>query len=126
MNNQRLLELRGICRSGGSPLPSSRPEPVRRDLSATSVTAARAAAKSADGLRARIREYLRQQGTAGATDLEIEAAFPGVRSSSLRGRRRELEVRGLVRDSGSRRRSPAGRDAIVWVTDCERQVFDGG
>lgn len=115
MTDQGLLGLRGVCRSAGPPVPSSRPETVRRELSATSVRAARSAAKSANGLRTRIHGYLQQRGPAGATDLEIEAAFPGVRPSSLRGRRRELEVSGLVRDSGSRRRSPAGRESIVWV-----------
>lgn len=50
----------------------------------------------------------------GMTDEELQALLdmPG---NSERPRRRELERKGLVRDSGRRRQVRSGRQAIVWV-----------
>ena len=58
-----------------------------------------------------------------ATDEEIRIRYAGLRGSTgktrqsdsgLRTRRNELRRRGLVRDSGEKRRLVSGRMAIVW------------
>jgi hypothetical protein len=38
-----------------------------------------------------------------------------MQADTARPRRRELELRGHVTDSGHTRKSPSNRDAIVWV-----------
>lgn len=50
----------------------------------------------------------------GATDEELEKAL-GIKGSTQRPRRRELEQQGLIQDSGLRRLTSSGREAIVWV-----------
>jgi len=51
------------------------------------------------------------------TDLELVQAMDGrLSASSIRSRRAELVVMGLVRDSGNRRRSKNGRLHTVWQT----------
>lgn len=50
----------------------------------------------------------------GLTDLELEALL-NLSGSSIRPRRRELEVAGLIWDSGQTRVTPSGRAAVVWV-----------
>lgn len=49
----------------------------------------------------------------GLTDQEIERET-GLGGSTVRPRRRELECAGLVRDSGKRRKTESGRQAVVW------------
>lgn len=50
----------------------------------------------------------------GLTDQEIERAT-GLGGSTARPRRRELEEAGYIRDSGIRRKTESGRQAVVWV-----------
>ena len=80
----------------------------------TSVAAKVAIAPSAAKQRARVFLYILNQGEAGATLNEIEAAL-GLAGNTVRPRRLELEKKGLVKDSGKRRPTPSGRAAIVWV-----------
>ena len=47
------------------------------------------------------------------TDEEVQLAL-GMKGNSVRPRRKRLELRGLVRDSGARRKTSSGRNAIVW------------
>lgn len=50
----------------------------------------------------------------GATDEEIEART-SLRHQTASARRRELVLRGLMKDSGATRKTTSGRAAIVWV-----------
>jgi predicted ArsR family transcriptional regulator len=54
----------------------------------------------------------------GMTDAQLEADL-GIQGSSVRPRRKELQERGLIEDSGLRRTTPSGRQAVVWKT-CEQ------
>lgn len=61
-----------------------------------------------------VLRFFQERGERGATDEEVFAAL-SLRESTLRARRCSLRDRGLVKDSGRRRRTCAGRLAIVWV-----------
>lgn len=59
-------------------------------------------------------------GEIGCTDQEIEQSL-SIRPSSASTRRAELEKGGWIEDSGLRRKTPAGNEAIVWrVTDAAK------
>lgn len=62
----------------------------------------------------RILKYLTGCGEHGSTDEETQAAL-SVNESNMRPRRRELQLRGFVADSGRVRRCLSGRIAIVWI-----------
>jgi hypothetical protein len=87
------------------PVPGKRP---------TSHQAARAIAPHAKTLRGQVYAFLVQRGPSGATDEEIQRAL-GMTGNTQRPRRQELETQGLVVDSGVKRPTAAGRDAVVWV-----------
>ncbi len=53
-------------------------------------------------------------GVRGLTDAEL-APLVGIQLNSANKRRGELAEKGLVWDSGRRRLTPAGSDAIVWI-----------
>lgn len=79
----------------------------------TSAAAARELAPSrADTLRRAIYDYLTRYG--GCTDEELQAKL-NMAGNTERPRRRELELLGLVLDSGARRSTRTGRKAVVWV-----------
>jgi hypothetical protein len=61
-----------------------------------------------------VEAYLTSQGSAGATDNEIELALR-LRHQTASARRRELVQLGRVRDSLARRPTDSGRTACVWV-----------
>ncbi|CAG0956353.1 hypothetical protein PHYC_00486 [Phycisphaerales bacterium] len=63
---------------------------------------------------AQILEVIVASGAAGLTDDEGEAAT-GICSSTYTPRRGELENDKLIFDSGAKRRTRAGREAIVWL-----------
>lgn len=65
-------------------------------------------------LRAMVFRALRERGSTGATDEELQQALR-LQGNTERPRRRELEEVGLVRDSGVRRKTQAGKAAVVWV-----------
>lgn len=72
-----------------------------------------------------VRRLLLAAGERGATDLELQAACPHVRT--IRPRRIRLMQDGEVQDSGQRRQTDKGRAAIVWVlTDKGRRVAQEG
>jgi len=98
---------RGLMRQGVEALG-----PLFQAHSATSVEAAHKIADAA-ALRAQVLAYLRER-IDGATDEEIQTAL-SLGGSTQRPRRVELVNRGQVRDSGRRRLTRSGRQAVVWV-----------
>jgi hypothetical protein len=80
----------------------------------TSFEAALSMEESAPTLRAKVLTAVRESGMWGFTDEELQEhlAMP---PNTQRPRRRELELKGLVVNSGMRRRTRSGRNAVVWV-----------
>jgi hypothetical protein len=62
--------------------------------------------------------YIRDQGERGATHEEIRLRFDWSYSASTT-RPQELEMGEWIEDSGRRRRTTRGQDAIVWVLSAE-------
>ena len=93
--------------------------PPRREVpkfvkgSPTSEAAAEAIAPTAGTLRARVLDYLKVCGAYGATDEEVQKAL-AMNPSTQRPRRIELFDAGLVVDSGEKRKTRSGRNAVVW------------
>ena len=88
--------------------------PWRASAPSTSREAARRIEPTQTPIRGRVLGHLIARGDAGATDEEAEAAL-GIKPQTYTPRRRELVMLGLVRDSGRRRCTDAGRSAVVWV-----------
>ena len=82
--------------------------------SATSKAAADSAGVRAPSQRERVLRAIQMVGRLGATDEEIQIAL-NINPSTQRPRRIELMDDGLVRDSGTTRRTRSGRRAVVWV-----------
>ncbi len=80
--------------------------------SQTSYEAAVSKIGATDTERQRVLEFLRRV-KFGATDEQIHNAL-GMPQNTERPRRRELVLMGAVADSGKRRRTMSGRNAIVW------------
>ncbi len=78
----------------------------------TSREAARLATPNAGTYRRMVLEALRDA-TEGLTDLELQERT-GLEGSTERPRRIELVTAGVVRDSGTKRKTPSGRAATVW------------
>lgn len=89
------------------------PAPPAQRHSETSVAAALAIEPAAGTLRAEVLACLRRCGPQGATDEEMQWDMR-MGPNTQRPRRVELVDRGLVVDSGLRRRTAAGRRAVVW------------
>ena len=81
----------------------------------TSREAADSMKPTAATLREAVFNYLFGRGGDGATDEEVQddLNMPG---NTERPRRRELQEAGKVRDSGMRRATKTGRQAVVWTT----------
>lgn len=79
-----------------------------------SVEAYRSIKPMASTLREQVLAFIENRGNGGATDDEVEAVT-GMRHQTASARRRELVLKGLVRDSGLRRETRSGRNATVWV-----------
>lgn len=94
-------------------------DPPAQRHSPTSVAAAEGIEPRAETLRRAVLEFLRQRGEQGATDEEIQdaLAMPG---NTARPRRRELQMAGLVVDSGNTRETRSGRQAVIWVAALKR------
>ncbi|QDP54720.1 MAG: hypothetical protein GOVbin2833_9 [Prokaryotic dsDNA virus sp.] len=65
-------------------------------------------------LRIRLFQWLDERGWEGATDEEMQEGT-GIEPNTQRPRRKELQQEGKVFDSGERRKTRSGRNAIVWV-----------
>ena len=98
--------------SGGEVAPYGGLPPFQRN-SDTSIEAALKMAGKAGSLRRQIYYFLKERAGRGATDEEVQVGLdmPG---NTQRPRRCELEQAGLVHDSGLRRKTTAGREAVVW------------
>lgn len=70
--------------------------------------------RSAVSMRQRVFQTLKQRGSFGATDEEIHK-LAGLGLNSVRPRRRELQLAGMVVDSKERRKTDSGSKAVVWV-----------
>lgn len=76
--------------------------------------AAKAIEPHLDRLERIVLSVIALGGDSGRTDGEIEQ-MAGLAGNTVRPRRVRLVEKGLVRDSGARRRTPSGRPATVWV-----------
>jgi len=92
----------------------SRPVGLPHSGTDTSRAAAERMVPGATAQAARVFQFLSKCGKEGATDHEVQAEL-AMTGDSERPRRWSLQKAGLIRDSGQRRKSPAGRQAIVWV-----------
>ena len=72
--------------------------------------------------RIRMYEHLKKQGKRGATNDEMEVDLEFFRQSSASARCRELVLRGLVYDSGKKRDTRTGFEAIVWRAFTEKTL----
>lgn len=82
--------------------------------SATSRQAAIDASTITGAARTAVYDYVQRCGHQGATDEEVQRGL-GMNPSTQRPRRVELVEAGLVVDSGARRETASGREAVVWV-----------
>ncbi len=82
--------------------------------SQTSLDAAESITPALNALQKELLAYFVVMGKGGATDEEA-ANDLGWNPSTLRPRRVELHRAGLIKDSGSRRNTMAGRKAVIWV-----------
>ena len=64
--------------------------------------------------RGRVYRFLKKRKKSGATDEEIEHGLC-LLSNTARPRRHDLMRMGFVVDSGMRRETRSGRNAIVWI-----------
>lgn len=85
--------------------------PPAQKHSTTSLAAAARIKRHIGPLHARLIAYLRERD--GATDEEMQAEIP-MPANTQRPRRRELQLMGLVTDSGAMRSTHARRGAVVW------------
>lgn len=88
-------------------------KPPAQQHSETSKAAAEEIETSANAMRRRVLEFLRQQLPDGATDEEGTARLL-MNPSTYRPRRIELVERHQVRDSGRKRKTASGREVVVW------------
>ena len=78
----------------------------------TSREAAESVRSVVSSVRVRVYEYVRERGREGATSDEVEAAL-GLRHQTASARIRELVKKGVLTNSGARRRTRSGRTARV-------------
>ena len=88
---------------------------ARRNHPATSHQAAERILPKSGTLRAKVYAKLKQWGSHGLTDENMQTML-AMNPSTQRPRRIELVEAGLVRDSGRVRLTRSKRNAIVWVT----------
>lgn len=80
----------------------------------TSIEAARSIDIATGHLQRIALQAIRAAGARGLTTHELADAAR-IHRDALQPRVSELRARGLVHDSGSRRRNATGKNAIVWV-----------
>ena len=84
--------------------------------SATSRASAREIEPEAQTLQGRVLSAIRAAEHGGMTDEELQTDLE-MNPSTQRPRRRELQLKKLIRDSGRTRRTKSGRKAVVWVAE---------
>ena len=84
--------------------------------SETSREAAKAIYPKVGTLRRRVYDFILMRDKYGATDFEIEH-YENIPGSTVRPRRRELELAGLIVATNMRRLTASGRRAVVWVAE---------
>ena len=80
----------------------------------TSEDAAKSMKHIAPSDEARVYALFEKAGSYGVTDKEIELAL-GMIHESASARRNGLVLKGKVKNSGDKRRSPSGRKVTVWI-----------
>ena len=80
----------------------------------TSVSAAIQIEADVSTLQGRVLQFIKNRKSFGATDEEIQHAL-GMKLNTEVPRRRELELKGIISDSGKRRLNTSKREAIVWM-----------
>lgn len=100
-----------IFRSMKDTLPDT--GPFRHGDPRTSREAARQVAPHINDIQATVLAEVKRHGIAGITDYELET-FLGGHGSTYRSRRAELVEKGLIKDSGQRRKV-AGSNRTVWI-----------
>lgn len=88
-------------------------EPGHRGID-TSISAAQSIELSVGHLQRIALRAIRRAGARGLTTNELVSRV-AIHRDSIQPRTSELRERGLIRDSGARRRNPNGINAIVWV-----------
>lgn len=88
--------------------------PPHQSHSDTSRAAAESIQPKVLVMRMRVLNFIATRGSRGATDDEVHVAL-GIDKNTTAPRRRELQLKGQVVDSGYRRRTRAGKYATVWV-----------
>jgi hypothetical protein len=79
---------------------------------------------SAETIRNKVYSFFVQRGARGATDEEVQHALD-IRAQTQIPRRRELELKGKIADSGHRRRNASGILAVVWALADLPEMFRG-
>jgi hypothetical protein len=99
------------------PVPARRPAKPRRTQRERIAEPPRYTGAS----REQVLQYIKECGTHGATDEEMQVQIPMV-ANTQRPRRVELLRRQKIKDSGKTRRTVAGIAAVVWIdADLEAQ-----
>ena len=97
--------------------PNYPDQPGHRGID-TSIEAANAIAPAAGKLQRMVLNAIADAGYIGRTTDEV-AAFLRQHRTSVQPRTSELRRKGLIRDSGQRRRNASGVRAIVWAATGE-------
>lgn len=92
----------------------TRPYRAAHKPAETTLAAAEQIQQDAPRLRRLVYAYIASRGANGATDQECQAALH-LEPNTQPPRRIELTRGGHVRDSGQRRKTRSGRNAIVWI-----------
>ena len=90
------------------------PDHAYRGKTDTSVAAAEIVLPKTGTLRRKVYDMILIHADFGATDYELQTRLD-LTGNTERPRRKELQERGLIHDSGRRRPTPSGRASIVWV-----------
>lgn len=92
--------------------------PPHQKHSDTSRAAAASMIPKFKGLMLSLMKFFKARGDIGMTDEEGQY-MSQVNGNSYRPARVKLQEYGLVKDSGMRRRTRSGKDAVVWVVTAD-------